>query len=95
MKKIDDFVDEETAILYSNIIAKAILSTIIIIIALIVIFLTQTVLIPIIQESVKIECAKYTADSLLENRDKLAQDIEQDIKIKFKHNYIDLTATAI
>ena len=55
----------------------------------------QTVLIPIIQESVKIECAKYTADSLLENRDKLAQDIEQDIKNKFKQNYIDLTATAI
>lgn len=55
----------------------------------------QTVLIPIIQESVKIECAKYTADSLLENRDKLAKDIEQDIKIKFKQSYIDLTATAI
>lgn len=55
----------------------------------------KTVLIPIIQESVKIECAKYTADSLLENRDKLAQDIEKDIKEKFSQNYIDLTATAI
>lgn len=55
----------------------------------------RTVLIPIIQESVKIECAKYTADSLLENRDKLAKDIEADIEEKFKQNYIDLTATAI
>lgn len=55
----------------------------------------QTVLIPIIQESVKIECAKYTADALLENRDKMAKDIEEDIKVKFKQNYIDLTATAI
>ena len=55
----------------------------------------QTVLIPIIQESVKIECAKYTADALLENRDQLAKDIEKDIKEKFAMNYIDLTATAI
>lgn len=55
----------------------------------------KTVLTPIIQESVKIECAKYTANELLENRDKLAQDIEKDIKIKFSQNYIDLTATAI
>ena len=55
----------------------------------------KTVLTPIIQESVKIECAKYTANELLENRDKLAQDIEKDIKIKFQQNYIDLTATAI
>lgn len=55
----------------------------------------KTVLTPIIQESVKIECAKYTANELLENRDRLAQDIEKDIKIKFSQNYIDLTATAI
>lgn len=55
----------------------------------------KTVLTPIIQESVKIECAKYTANELLENRDKLAQDIEKDIKIKFQQNYIDLTASAI
>lgn len=55
----------------------------------------QTVLIPIIQESVKIECAKYTADSLLEYRDRLAADVESDIGKKFKNNYIDLTSTAI
>ena len=55
----------------------------------------QTVLIPIIQESVKIECAKYTADSLLEYRDRLAADVENDISKKFKNNYIDLTSTAI
>ena len=55
----------------------------------------KTVLTPIIQESVKIECAKYTANELLDNRDKLAKDIENDIKEKFRTNYIDLTATAI
>lgn len=55
----------------------------------------KTVLAPIIKESVKIECAKYTADALLENRDKMAKDIEKDIKEKFAQNYIDLTATAI
>lgn len=55
----------------------------------------KTVLTPIIQESVKIECAKYTANELLENRDKMAIDIEKDIREKFNNNYIDLTATAI
>ena len=55
----------------------------------------KTVLVPIVQEEVKKECAKYQADEFLAKREELAQEIEENIKKKFKDSYIDLVSTSI
>lgn len=55
----------------------------------------KTVLVPIVQEEVKNECAKYQADEFLAKREELALNIENNIRKKFKDCYIDLVSTSI
>ena len=55
----------------------------------------NTVLRPIIQESVKNEIPKYSADDYLIKRAEYAKAVEDDIREKFKSRYIDLISTAI
>ena len=55
----------------------------------------NTVLEPIIQESVKNELTKYTATEYHEKRAEYAKNVEKDIKEKFQEFYIELTSTAI
>lgn len=55
----------------------------------------KTVLTPIIQESVKNEIPKYSADDYLIKRAEYAKAVEDDIREKFKARYIDLISTAI
>lgn len=55
----------------------------------------KTVLVPIVQEEVKKECAKYQADEFLAKREQLAKEIEENIKVKFAESYIELVSTSI